>query len=194
MEKTKEIVEIQKQSTTIQEFAERVAITNDEEYAEAGDKTKDIKLLGKLIKEQKEKYTLPAKQIIAEANERYSPYEKICAEAERTIKNKMICYYNEQEEKRRKEEEVLAKRVEKGTMKETTAVRKMEQMPEQKKTIDAGRSQVQAKTRREAVIIDPSIVPKEYWDLNESRAKRAALAGAIVPGVEIRFVKDIAIK
>jgi len=201
MSKTKEIVkvedsfiEIKTKSEEMQEMVDKTQVTTEPELKLVSDKIKSIKMLGKFVKAEKEKYTQPAQQIINEARTKYLPYEKMCKEAEDQLKNKADQYMTEVENERKRKEDVIAKRAETGNIKEETAVKKMEELGEEQKSVSTGSSQIQRKMVRTAFIMDREKVPHEYWDLNESRAKRAALVGANVPGVEVREVSQMAIK
>jgi len=203
MPKTKEIIkaddqmnlgEIKTKSEEMQAMVDKTQVTTEIELKSVSDKIKSIKMLGKFVKAEKEKYTQPAQQIINEARTKYLPYEKMCKEAEDQLKNKADQYMTEVENERKRKEDVIAKRAETGNIKEETAVKKMEELGEEQKSVSTGSSQIQRKMVRTAFIMDREKVPHEYWDLNESRAKRAALAGANVPGVEVREVSQMAIK
>jgi len=201
MSKTKEIVkvedsfiEIKTKSEEMQEMVDKTQVTTEPELKLVSDKIKSIKMLGKFVKAEKEKYTNPAQQIINEARAKYLPYEKMCKDAEDQLKNKADQYMTDVENVRLAKEKKIADRAETGNIKEETAVKKMEELGEEKKSVSTGSSQIQRKMVRTAFIMDREKVPHEYWDLNESRAKRAALAGANVPGVEVREVSQMAIK
>jgi len=203
MPKTKEIIkaddqmnlgEIKTKSEEMQAMVDKTQVTTEIELKSVSDKIKSIKMLGKFVKAEKEKYTQPAQQIINEARTKYLPYEKMCKEAEDQLKNKADQYMTEVENERKRKEDVIAKRAETGNIKEETAVKKMEELGEEQKSVSTGSSQIQRKMVRTAFIMDREKVPHEYWDLNESRAKRAALVGANVPGVEVREVSQMAIK
>ena len=188
------LTEIKTKSEEMQEMVDKTQVTTEIELKSVSDKIKSIKMLGKFVKAEKEKYTQPAQQIINEARTKYLPYEKMCKEAEDQLKNKADQYMTEVENERKRKEDVIAKRAETGNIKEETAVKKMEELGEEQKSVSTGSSQIQRKMVRTAFIMDREKVPHEYWDLNESRAKRAALAGANVPGVEVREVSQMAIK
>ena len=188
------LAEIKTKSEEMQAMVDKTQVTTEIELKSVSDKIKSIKMLGKFVKAEKEKYTQPAQQIINEARTKYLPYEKMCKEAEDQLKNKADQYMTEVENERKRKEDVIAKRAETGNIKEETAVKKMEELGEEQKSVSTGSSQIQRKMVRTAFIMDREKVPHEYWDLNESRAKRAALAGANVPGVEVREVSQMAIK
>ena len=188
------LTEIKTKSEEMQEMVDKTQVTTEPELKLVSDKIKSIKMLGKFVKAEKEKYTQPAQQIINEARTKYLPYEKMCKEAEDQLKNKADQYMTDVENVRLAKEKKIADRAETGNIKEETAVKKMEELGEEKKSVSTGSSQIQRKMVRTAFIMDREKVPHEYWDLNESRAKRAALVGANVPGVEVREVSQMAIK
>lgn len=179
----------------MRQMVESTVINNEQSLAESADKIKKIKMLGKAIRAEMEKYTKPAQQIINEARTRFLPYEKECKEAESQIKSKAGEYMTKQEEERRKKEESIARRADNGRLKEETAVRKMEELGDEKKSVTTGSgTQIQHKTVREAVIVDPDKVPREYWVIDEVKVRKVALAGVEIPGVEIRERKQIAVR
>lgn len=46
-------------------------------------------------------------------------------------------------------------------------------------------------TRKEVVVVDASQVPDQYWVLDMAKIKADALAGAVIPGVEVREVRIV---
>jgi len=188
------LAEIKTKSEEMQAMVDKTQVTTESELKSVSDKIKSIKMLGKFVKAEKEKYTHPAQQIINEARGKYIPYEKMCKEAEDQLKNKADQYMTDVENVRLAKEKKIADRAEKGNIKEETAVKKMEEIGEEKKSVSTGNSQIQRKMIPTAFIIDREKVPHEYWDLNEARAKKAALAGAKVPGVEVKEVSQMAIR
>jgi len=169
--------------TMLREFQ----ITNDEQLAVVSDKIRQVKNLQKFIEQEKEKLTAPAKAIIAEAKEKYDPYIAKCKDAETALKGKAGFYMEAKETARIEAEKKIAARVEKGTMKVETAVKKIEDLPEAKKNIrtEAG-SGLRMSKKRVAVIENPELVPDEYWVIDEVRARKDALAGKEIPGIVIR--------
>lgn len=197
-EQGKELAVAKTQVKKMQAMIDSTQVTNDEELNSVADKIKSVKTLAKLIKGKKEKFTEPAKAIITEARETFDPMIKACTNAETVLKDKAKRYMVEKEEKRRKEEEKIAARVEKGTLKPETGMKKIEAMPEVSKTVetDTG-SKLRIAKRKVAKITNPELVPKEYWVIDEVRVRREALARdkanlPAIPGVEIEEVSDMA--
>ena len=69
------------------------------------------------------------------ARDLFKPIEANLAEAERIVKGKMVAYQTKVDEEAEAERLRLAKRVEKGTMKPETAVKKMEAIEEAPKSV-----------------------------------------------------------
>jgi len=186
-----EIVEVKQKIKGMREMVDNIKVTNDEELGEVADKIKGVKTLAKFVKQQKEKYTEPAKAIIAEARTMYDPMIKECQNAEIVLKGRANSYMSEKERLRIEKEKKIADRVERGTLKVETAMKKVEALPEISKTVktDTGSKLQQAK-RRVAKIVDPTLIPKEYWVVDEVRVRRDALLRdksnmEPIPGVEI---------
>ena len=183
---------VEKQMKGIQAMVESTQVANDGDLAEVADKISKIKKVAKFVREEMERYTKPAQFIINTARERFLPYEKECKDAELTLKGKASMYMVALEQQKKKEEEKIARALEAGRIKESTAERKLEAVVEAPQTIQTKTgSSLTMKTVKKAYIIEPEKVPHEYWLIDEVRVKRAALAGAIIPGVEVREEKEM---
>lgn len=189
-----DLQETQARVEQMQAMVNETKVENDQDLTAVGDKIKSIKEIAKFVKEEKEKYTKPAQAIINEARAKYVPYEKLCQEAETGLKMKVNQYMTKKEEERRKKEEAIAKRAEKGTLKEETAVRKMEELGEEKKSVSTDNAQIQRRKVKEVVIVDTTKIPQEYWKIDEVKIRKVALSGIEIPGVEVKETSQIAIK
>ena len=65
-----------------------VAVNTQEELNTVSDMIAQVKKLARYIEDEKNKFTEPAKAIIASAKEKYDPYLTKCKEAETTLKTK----------------------------------------------------------------------------------------------------------
>jgi len=191
--KNDQITAIKRQAIKAQEVVNQTTITNDDDLVAVADQINVIKKLKKEIRTEMEKYTKPAQAIINEARAKYLPLEKICDEAESQLKAKVAEYMDAQEAKRLKEEEKIVAKIEAGRMKEETGIRKIEELGNEVRTIQTENTQLQRRKVRVAYIVNAEIVPQEYWIIDEVRVKRDALAGKLIPGVEIREETQIAI-
>ena len=186
----KDLVVVQDKIKGMQKMLAITLITSEEELQAVSDKVKQVKMLCKWVEQKKDQYVKPAKQIIDQAKETYDPYIKECKNAEEVLKQRATAYMLEQDRKRKEDEAKLAAKVESGYMKPETAAKKMEAMPEVQKTVRTAESGLRLVKRKVAKIINPNLVPDEYWEINEVRVRREALekdkAGtAQIPGVEI---------
>lgn len=131
----KDLIIVREQIAGMKEMIDSTVVTNGKELEEISDKIKKVKFLLKIVKDKKEKYVEPAKQIISEARETYDPMIKECENAEEVLKQKAKVYMLDVEKKEKEAQDKIAARVEKGTLKPETAMRKLEAMPEAPKTV-----------------------------------------------------------
>jgi len=192
-----DLVVIKEKASGMQRMLDTTRVDNEKDLKSVAEKIKGVILLKKFITEQKGKYTAPAKEIIAKAREQYDPYIKECENAEETLKGRAKTYMLEQERIGKIEENRIAARVEKGTLKPETAMKKMEALPEVQKTVrsDTG-SALRMSKRKVAKIENPDIVPDEYWVIDEVRVRREALDRdkkglPPIPGVVITEEADL---
>jgi len=184
--------QIKEKSSAMQGMVDETKVTNEDELNVVADKIKNIKQLGKFIKQEKEKFTKPAQAIINEARTKYLPYEKMCDSAEAQLKVKAGAYMTKVEDERIKKEESIAARAENGQLKDDTAVRKMEELGEEKKTVaTVSGAKLTLKTVKEVVVADETKIPREYLVLDMVKIRKVALAGVEIPGVEVKETKQM---
>lgn len=194
----KDLVVVKEKIKGMQAMLDSTQVTTDAELDGVADKIKSVKQLGKAIKQMKEKFTEPAKAIIAQAKDMYDAPIKQCLNAEDTLKSRASKYMSEREAKRIEAEAKIAARVEKGTMRTDTAMKKIEALPEVKNTISTNQgSKLRMVRRNVAVIENPDLIPREFWVIDEVRVRREALARHTsnlpqIPGVKIVEESSIA--
>lgn len=179
---------IEQKASTMMEKIKVLAITTAEEFAAASDMTKSIKQLAAYIKTEKEKFTAPAKQIIATAKEKYDPYLAQCEEAEALLKGKSRDYLIAEEKKAEAARAKIVKKVETGRMKPETAIDRLNDVQEApKKTVTAASSLTLTK-RKDVRIVDQRLIPDEYYkprELDMMKLRHAVTSGVAVPGAEL---------
>lgn len=197
-EPTDALAVVREKTDGMQIKLDSIQVTNEEELASASDMIKSVKQLKKFIEQEKEKYVAPAKEIISKAREQYDPLIKRCENAEWVLKERSKKFLLKQEAERKAKEEKIAKQVEAGRMKPETAAAKMEALPDIPKTVrtDTG-SGLRLAKRKVARITDPSLVPDEFWIIDEVRVRREALERERygkdqIPGVVVEEERDIA--
>jgi len=191
---TMDISVVEKKVFGMNETVENTKIESEKDLSKVADTIKNIKVLGKFVKAEKEKFTKPAQEIINNARAKFLPFKKACNEAEASLKSKVNIYMTEVERVRQEKEDKIAKRAEKGTIKEETAVKKLDDLGDTKKTVDTGTSQVQQKKIKKVEIVDREKIPHEYWVVDEVKVRKVALAGVEIPGVVVKEETTIAVK
>jgi len=189
-----DLTSIQTKSEAMAKMVDETTVANDKDLTSLAEKIKNIKLLGAYIKAEKEKLTKPAQAIINEARSKYLPYEKMCSEAEGKLKVKASIYMSKVEADRLAQEAKIAKRVDTGNIKEETGIRKLEELGDEEKTVRTENVELQKKMVKTVIIKDRELIPHEYWIVDEVAVRRASLAGAKIPGVEVKEVAQISIK
>jgi beta-phosphoglucomutase-like phosphatase (HAD superfamily) len=165
-----------------------IKVTSQEELTAVAEHIGNVKKMKKFVTQERDKYITPAKEIISKAKEQYDPYITACDEAEAILKSKAQTFMLEE---KKKEDELKAKeikKVETGYQKPETAAKKIEAIPEAKKTVDAGTSKLTMKMVRDYRIVDEKLIPDEYYkprELDLVKIRKVALAGVSIPGVEI---------
>lgn len=185
---------IKRNVTKMENMIETFKVTNEEELKQVAVHIANIAKLKKVIQENKKQYVDPAKAIIAKANADHDPHIKRCDEVRDMLNRMAIEYHEKQEAERKAKEEKIAAKVEAGTMKPETAVKKMEALTTPTKTVstDTG-SKMSFSKRKVPRITDPALVPDEFWIIDEVKVRREALARAElgqeqIPGVIIEEV------
>lgn len=191
---------VKRQVTTIANQAGDLFIDSKESLAQATDILSKIKSSAKDIEKRKKEITDPLNASLKAARALFKPVEDDLATAERTIKTKMLDYSNEVERIAREQAAKLEKRVEKGTMRVDTAMRKMDELETVDSQVKGESGEIQFRTVRNIKIVDPTKIPLKYL-MNEkvlaaiSAAVRTdVLNGTKVDGVEIIEEKVVAAK
>ncbi len=190
---TKEVAVIKQQASKALTVAQELVIDGTSGMIKATDVLSKIKSVGKMIKDRKEQITRPLMEALNSARDLFKPIEQSHAEAERVIKQKMLDYQAEQERQQEAEKARLAARVEKGTMKAETAIKKIEDMGEVQTTTRGKVGEISTRIVRKTRITDETKIPREYLIPDMPRINEAVLKlGKEIPGVEIVEEKVIA--
>lgn len=188
---TKELAPIKAKATKAFSFANELVIKTDDDESKAVAELSYINTTGDNIKEKKEAILRPLLDATAATRDLFRPLEENVSNAVKVIKQKLLEYHKAKEAKAAKETAAIAARVEKGTLKENTAVTKLNEIKKAEKNISTKEGSVTYKTVRKVRILDVAKIPDSYYDLNEVRVRKDALAGVAIPGVEVYEDKEI---
>lgn len=177
------ITKVRSRAIEVRAQADSLQITSPDELSTATDLLSHVKTVGKAIDTRKKEITDPLNKALKSARELFKPIEDHIALAERTIKGKMVSYQAEVERKRQEAAAKLEARVERGTMRQDTAIRKMDAMENVGTSVEGAVGEAQFRTVTDFEITDESQLPREYMLPNLPLIRRAVLDGKEVPGV-----------
>lgn len=196
---TKEVAVVKQQATKALTAAQGLEIASQADMEAATDHLSRMKKVGRMIKERKEAITKPLNDALKSARDLFRPVEDDLAEAERVVKGKMLSWQRAEDERAEKERVRLAQRVERGTMKAETAVAKMGEIQEAPRSVEGKTGRI-ATRKVKKVRFTPlakltgadaaTLLIGGYLQWDEVAARRDALAGKEIPGVEV-YEEDV---
>lgn len=187
----KELQIVKQNTAKAMSAAEALVVAKDEDLATATELLTKINLAGDMIKKRKEEITKPLNEALKSARDLFRPLEDAQQTAKGIVAQKMVDYKRVVDEARRKEQERLAARVEKGTMKMETAQRKMDEIPEEQKSVKTEVGTVSFKEVPVPVIVDVTKIPREYLVPDMVAINKAVKAGIEIPGIKVEIRTDI---
>lgn len=189
----KELKEYKSQVLFVQKAAQALKIESSEDMEKGTDILNSVKQIKRSVTERKEQITRPLMMALASARDLFKPLETGYAEAEKTIKAKMLDYSIAEEERIAKEKLRIEKRVDKGTMKIETALSKIEEIGDNKSSYAGSTGKISIRVVRKVRIVDESLIPREWLEPSLTRITEAVLRqGLTIPGVEMFEEKLIA--
>lgn len=182
------LAQIEQKANGMMAQVEAVKVTTTEELSAVSDMVANIKKLAKFIKDEKEKFTAPAKAIIASAKEKYDPYLDQCAEAEQALKSKVSTFMLAQRKREEDERKKVLAKVETGYIKPETAMTKLANVEVAPKTATTANSSISMRMRKDVEIVDLALIPDEYYkprELDMVKLRKVVTAGVEVPGTKL---------
>ncbi len=107
------------------------------------------------------------------------------------ISDRVNTYQTNEARKASAEAAKLAARVEKGTMKLDTAIRKTNEIDQPITKLETADTKASFQTRPKLDIIDAKLIPREYLVVNEVAVFAALKEGKTIPGAQIIQVQSI---
>ena len=187
----KEVALVKRQASGSISVAQSLMIENTKDLEKAITLLSKIKQAAKIIKEKKEEFTKPAREIIKSARDLFKPLEEKCIEAEGIVKVKMIDFNDKEEAKAIKEEKRVVEKVEAGKITPQEALEKIDKITPEK-VVEAKGGKIQYKKIKEVVIDDELKIPREYLMLDMVKIRRVALNGKEIAGVSVIEKKIVA--
>ena len=165
-------------------YAKELVVATQEDYARALEEGKKIKTTLDQITARKEEITKPLNASLKSIRDLFKPFETAGENALATVKSKMLTFTREEARKAEEAKQKLAERVERGTMKPETAVRKIEEIKTPEKTVATETAKATTKTVQKWRVVDKSKIPVQFMEPNMVAIKAEFKAMRPVPGVE----------
>lgn len=184
---TLEIAVVEKKVSTMMSQVSDIVINSEEDLGKVSDLIQGVKKFKKLIEQEVDKIVKPLKEIIETRKAEYKPFLERTEEAERILKGKAQVFLDEQEKIKKEKLDKIANRVEKGTLKQETALKKMDDIGEIKSSVKTESSKLITSITYEPLIVDETKIPDEYWiprQLDMVKIGKVIRAGGIIAGVD----------
>lgn len=187
-------IDIKKKVAGMEKALQLIVIKDDDDMAKYGVMQVNVKQLQKYITQEKKKQLDPANETVKAIKAFWAPFEDKVEQGLKALSASMIAYHDVQENLRKSKEAKILDRAEKGTIKEETAVNKMAELGEEKKTLHTGAGSVTfTKIRKVSFAtvsqLDPTTIvnlaQRGYLVWDEVKARRDALAGVDIAGTSI---------
>ena len=172
--------------------ATTLVVNSQESMIQAATVLGKVKDLIKKTKEEEENLSEQLAEL--ELTKQYNSKREFRLKAEKASKfiSEQVNKYQTLEAKRASEEAArIAARVERGTMKLDTAVRKMGEIEQPLTKLETADTKVTFKTIPKLDIIDTDLIPREYMIVNEVAVFAALKTGKTIPGAQIIQVQSI---
>lgn len=180
------------QELTLITRATTLVVDSQESMIQAATVLGKVKELIKKTKAEEENLSEQLAEL--ELTKQYDTTRELRLKAEKASKfiSEQVNKYQTLEAKRASEEAAkLAARVERGTMKLDTAVRKMNEIDQPITKLETADTKVTFRTIPKLDITNPSLIPREYLTINEAAVFAALKEGKTIPGAQIIQVQSI---
>lgn len=179
----KAIAIIEKQLNPLISKAVKIEITSDDEQRAAGELLSQINKQSDALKKLKEGLTKPMNAALKAARALFAPREEKIEVAVDALRVAMGAYKRAADLKVAEAERKLADRVEKGTMKAETAVRKMSELEVAESHIETDSGSVKFRDVKRFEVMDIHLLPMEYHVADEVAIRKEMVAGRELAGV-----------
>lgn len=177
----------------LQSMAASFVIKSQEDLEKGTDLLHAVKTAEKKIMERKEEITRPLMRALASARDLFKPFEVGFQEANKTIKVKMAAYLAEEELRIAEERARVLRRAEKGTIRQDTAIKKLENLNGVPTGAEGVKGKIQIRNVSKIRVVDETLIPREYMVPDITKIAEAVLRqGVEIPGVEKYTEKIIA--
>jgi hypothetical protein len=184
-----EVTTLTRQISPVVVEARELVVADSEGMRRATELLSRLNKFNDSVTEEKEKVTKPLNEALKAERGRWKPVEDVCAEAVSIVRGKMSEYQTAEVKRAREEEAAIAARVGegKGKLKVETAIRKMDAVEKAEDKVNTESGMVKFREDKVLLVTDMSIVPFEYFVLDERKLLADLKAGVKVAGAELEI-------
>lgn len=202
--KTADVQEIEQYSSNATNLAQQFVIEDASTLATATDMLAELSKYDKQLKSKKEAVTKPLNEALKNYRAMFKPIEEDLAAGKSALKAKMVEYERKVEAERLAKMEKIEARVERGTMRPDTAIRKASELDTVDNTVYGDTGKATFTTVKVVEVEDWSKVPAYIWTHDNVRKaamveiRRLALGNKSqgiepveIPGVVVKEEKTV---
>lgn len=185
------MVPLKKKIATIAEQVERLEIASGEDMKSAVTVLSTLNKYADSVKEKKELLTKPLNEALRNARKMFSPIEEVYEGAIEVLRRKMGEYQSRVVKERQEAELAIANRIKsgRGNLSVETAVKKIGELVSVEKEVSTLEGLVQFRSTQILNIVDNTLIPREYFVIDEEKVLIALKEGKIVPGAQIEIIQ-----
>lgn len=165
-------------------YANELVVSTKDEYNKALEEGKHIKTILENVTLRREEITKPMNEALKSTRLLFNPIESALENAIITIKSKMMTWYSEEKRREQIEQQKIADRVDRGTMKPETAVKKSAEIESPIAHVKTETATGSVRTVTKYRVVDKAKIPLTFMEPNMVAIKTAFRQGQPVPGVE----------
>lgn len=190
---TKEIAVVQKKVTNAITEVSAIVVKTDEDLTRAALVMTNVKKLQKFITQEKEKVIKPLREATSAARALFAPMEEQIEQAITKLNRGMSDYNDKKLADLAKKEAIIAKQVDAGRIRQETADRKIEALPEVKSNVKVETGSVTFTKTKKVRVMNETKIPDRFWVIDMVVLRSEALAisrstgklGEVIPGAEV---------
>lgn len=192
MKKSKEL-EIIKEIQPLANKAENLEIIDSASLKEVTSLLSRLNKLNDAVDEERSKVLKPLLEATKQERLRWKPAEQYYQTAIEAIRSKMTIYQTQAIKAKQEAEHSIVSRIApgKGNLSLDTAVKRIESLPTIEKVISTDEGSVTFVETKILKVTDLSIIPEEYWHINEKELLADLKKGMTIPGVELDTIQTL---
>jgi len=173
-----------------------IVIVSEDDKVNASKLLSSITSYSKLLEADKDKLIKPLNETLKALRAKYKPLETILDTSTDILRNKISLYQTEQLKKATLEAEKIANRIKAGSgnLSFEVAMNKIANIDKPDKQVITDDGSVSFRTDRVLKVIDINAIPREYFELNETKLLKALKENINVAGATLETKQTVIIK